>query len=126
MPPPKKPFKRPFKKGGKGGPPGDFSEEEYLMRTPVPKGTQVFGIVEQRLGGSRMFVRCMDGRRRNCKIPGRLKKRLWVREGNLVIIEPWEFGGDVKGNVLVKYRPNQVEYLRKKGYLKKLDEFEEF
>jgi translation initiation factor 1A len=126
MPPPKRPFKKPFKKGGPGGPPSDVSEEEYLMRTPVPKGAQVFGIVEQRVGGSRMLVRCMDGRARNCRIPGRLKKRLWVREGNLVVVEPWEFGGDDKGDVILKYRPNQVEYLRKKGYLKKLDEFEEF
>ena len=96
------------------------------MKTPVPRAPQVFGIVEQRVGGSRMIVRCMDDKSRNCRIPGRLKKRLWVREGNLVIVEPWEFGGDAKGDVILKYRPNQVEYLRRKGYLKKLDEFEEF
>ena len=73
-----------------------------------------------------MLVRCMDGKTRNCRIPGRLKKRLWVREGDLVIVEPWEFGGDDKGDVILKYRKNQVEYLKQKGYLKKLDEFEEF
>ena len=106
--------------------PSPEAEQEYLMRTPVPKGDQIFGIVEQRVGGSRMMVRCMDGKTRNCRIPGRLKKRLWVREGDLVIIEPWEFGGDTKGDVLLKYRRNQMEYLKNKGYLKKLDEFEEF
>ena len=105
---------------------GPESEQEYLMRTPLPKPPQVFGIVEQRVGGSRMIVRCMDGKSRNCRIPGRLKKRLWVREGNLVIVEPWEFGGDKKGDVILKYRKNQVDYLKKKGHLNKLDEFEEF
>ena len=124
MPPPRKPFKKPFKKGGSAQ--DQVSEEEQLLRTPVPKGNQSFGIVEQRVGGSRMLVRCMDGKARNCRIPGRLKKKLWVREGNLVVVEPWEFGGDDKGDVILKYRPNQVDYLRKKGYLRKLDEFEEF
>ncbi|MBN1544812.1 translation initiation factor eIF-1A [Candidatus Woesearchaeota archaeon] len=116
-------------RGGRGKPqPSQTPEEEqeYLMRTPVPKGKEVFGIVEQRVGGSRMIVRCMDGKTRNCRIPGRLKKRLWVREGDLVVVEPWEFGGDEKGDVILKYRRNQVDYLRKKGYLRMLDEFEAF
>ncbi|MFH1063772.1 MAG: translation initiation factor eIF-1A [Candidatus Woesearchaeota archaeon] len=122
-------FKRPQSRGkpaNKGAAPSPEDEMEYLLRTPVPKGNQVFGIVEQRVGGSRMLVRCMDGNQRNCRIPGRLKKRLWVREGDLVVIEPWEFGGNEKGDVLLKYRKNQVSYLRQKGYLKQLDEFEEF
>ncbi|NQU79683.1 translation initiation factor eIF-1A [Candidatus Woesearchaeota archaeon] len=116
-------YRKPFHKK-----PANTPEEEqaFLLRTPVPKEPQTFGIVEQRVGGSRMIVRCMDGKTRNCRIPGRLKKRLWVREGDLVIIEPWEFTGDVKGDVMLKYRKNQVEYLRRKGLLKMLDEFEEF
>jgi len=100
--------------------------QEELRRTPLPKGNEVFGIVEQRVGGSRMLVRCMDGKNRNCRIPGRLKKRLWVREGDLVIVQPWEFGGDEKGDVILKYRKNQVHYLKQRGHLRKLDEFEEF
>lgn len=72
-------FKKPGGRGGKGK--GNEamnpeSEQEYLARTPLPKPPQVFGIVEQRVGGSRMIVRCMDGKTRNCRIPGRLKKRL--------------------------------------------------
>jgi len=44
----------------------------------------------------------------------------------LVIVEPWEFGGDEKGDIIYKYRPVQVSWLRRKGYLKELDSFEEF
>lgn len=122
-------FKKPASRGKprpKGPAPSPEAEQEFLLRTPVPKGAQVFGIVEQRVGGSRMITRCMDGKTRNCRIPGRLKKRLWVREGDLVIVEPWEFGGDEKGDVILKYKRNQVNYLKNKGYLKQLDEFEEF
>ena len=103
-----------------------LTPEEIGRRTPLPKEGQVFGLVEQRVGGSRMFVRCMDGKVRNCRIPGRLKKRLWVREGDLVVVQPWEFSGDVKGDVMIKYKRNQVDYLKSRGVLKKLTELDEF
>jgi translation initiation factor 1A len=100
-------------------------EEDY-SRIKLPVGKEVLGVLEQRVGGSRNKVRCLDGKTRICRIPGRLKKRLWVRESDIVIIEPWEFGGNEKGDVIYKYKINQVHYLRKKGYLKKLDEVDEF
>ena len=52
----------------------------------MPWNNQTFGLVDQRLGGSRMRVRCLDGKERICRIPGRLKRSLWVREGNIVIM----------------------------------------
>jgi len=85
----------------------------------------MLGICEQRVGGSRMRVRCMDGKTRICRIPGRLKRKLWVRDNDILLIEPWELGGDEKGDVLFKYKPIQVEVLRRKGLLKEMtkDEF---
>jgi translation initiation factor 1A len=104
-------------------------EEEAQMelrRVPFPRGNQTLGILDQRVGGSRMLVRCLDGKTRNCRIPGRLKRRLWVREGDVLLIEPWEFGGDEKGDVLFKYKPIQVDLLKRKGYLKALETSQEF
>lgn len=95
-------------------------QEEELRRTPSPRGNQVLGICEQRVGGSRMRVRCMDGKTRICRIPGRLKRKLWVRDNDILLIEPWELGGDEKGDVIFKYKPIQVELLRRKGLLKEL------
>jgi len=99
---------------------------EEFVRVRLPREGEVLGILEQRLGGSRMRVRCFDGKTRICRIPGRLKKGLWVREGNILLIKPWEFGGDEKGDVIYKYKPNQVEILRKKGLLENVEDFEEF
>ena len=108
----------------------ELSKEEYeqqeIKRIKLPRGNQTLGICEQRVGGSRMKVRCMDGKNRICRIPGRLKRRLWVRERDILLIEPWELSSDQKGDVIFKYRHIQVEYLRKKGYLKQLEEFDEF
>lgn len=100
--------------------------EEEIRRVKLPRDNQSLGILEQRLGGSRNRVRCLDGKIRVCRIPGRLKRKLWVREGDLVLVEPWEFSGEEKGDVIFKYRSSQIDFLRKKGYLKKLEEFEEF
>jgi translation initiation factor 1A len=100
--------------------------EEDIRRVKLPRGPQTFGILEQRLGGSRNRCRCLDGKIRICRIPGRLKRKLWVREGDLVLVEPWELSGDEKGDIIFKYKKNQIEFLRKKGYLDKLDEFTEF
>lgn len=100
--------------------------QEEIRRVRLPRGNQSFGIVKQRLGGSRMRVVCLDGKTRICRIPGRLKRRLWVRAGDIILVQPWELQGDEKGDVIFKYRHSQVDYLRKKGYLKKLEEIDEF
>ncbi len=101
-------------------------EQEEISRIKLPRGKEVFGILEQRLGGSRMRIRCLDGKTRICRIPGRLKRRLWVRENDIVIVEPWEFSGDEKGDLVFKYTPTQVSYIRRRGFLKKLEEANEF
>jgi len=100
--------------------------QQEISRIHLPRGRETFGIIEQRLGGSRMRVRCLDSRTRICRIPGRLTRRLWVREGDIVIVEPWEYSGDEKGDITYKYTPTQTSFLRKKGYLKQLSDFEEF
>ncbi|MDP3917017.1 MAG: translation initiation factor eIF-1A [Nanoarchaeota archaeon] len=120
---PKRTFKS-FKKPAKKGAPPEPSEETYRVKTP--RGRQVFGTIEQRLGGSKMRVRCYDGRTRLCRVPGRMKRKLWVREGDTVLVEPWELGGDDKGDIIYKYKPAQVQWLRKRGLIKEVEEFDEF
>jgi translation initiation factor 1A len=93
-------------------------QEQVVRRVPLPKGRQILGILEQRLGANHMLVKCLDGKSRNCRVPGRLRRRLWLRERNVVLVEPWELDGDKRGDILLKYHPTQVEWLKKKGFLK--------
>lgn len=99
---------------------------EEVVRVRIPRGNEVIGVLDQRVGGSRMRVRCMDGKTRLCRIPGKLKRRMWTREGDILLVLPWEFGGDEKGDVIFKYRGNQIPVLKKKGLLKFDEDYEEF
>ena len=76
------------------------NEEQKISRAPLPKKGEVIGIIEQRLGGNKMLVRCLDGKTRNCRVPGRMKRRLWLRPGDVVVIEIWELDKD-KGDVIM-------------------------
>ena len=96
---------------------GEAEEGQFVQRARLPRGKESIGIIEQRLGGNKMLVNCLDGKTRNCRVPGRLKRALWLRPGDVVIIEPWELDFD-KGDVIFKYRPNQIEWLKKHGHLK--------
>ena len=40
------------------------AEGEEIVRVRIPRNKEVLGILEQRLGGSRMRVRCLDGKTR--------------------------------------------------------------
>ena len=90
-------------------------------RVPTPKGTEVIGIVEQRVGANRMIVKCLDGKERNCRIPGAKRRRLWIRSGDTVIVKPWEFDSDKRGDLMLKYTPAQIEWLKRKGFLKEVE-----
>ena len=103
-----------------------FNDQEEVVRVRGPRGKETLGVLEQRLGASRTKVKCLDGKVRICRIPGRLKRSLWVREGDIVLVEPWEYGGDEKGDIIFKYRKNQIDWLKKKGYLKQLELLQEF
>jgi translation initiation factor 1A len=73
----------------------------------------MFGIADQLLGASKIKVMCADGNSRMGRIPGKLKKRMWMREGDLLIIRPWEFQDD-KADIVYRYTRTQASYLNRK------------
>ena len=96
-------------------------EEEEITRVPLPnknKG-EMFAIVDKILGGSRMMVMCEDGKSRMARIPGKIKRRMWIREGDLIVIRPWEFQ-DEKADVIYRYTRNQAAYLSRNNKLPEL------
>jgi translation initiation factor 1A len=94
------------------------SQPQEIIRVKTPRDNEVLGIVEQRVGANRMIIKCLDDKERNCRIPGALRRTLWIRPGDTVIVKPWEFEGDKKGDIIFKYTPAAVEWLKKRGFLK--------
>jgi translation initiation factor 1A len=92
--------------------------EAPVIRLRLPRNTEVLGLVMGLVGGSRMIVSCKDGKERNARIPGRLKNQIWVREGDIVIVEPWSIEGDKRGDIIWRYTPMQSKALREKGYIR--------
>ena len=96
----------------------DTGEDEKL-RLPKEKELEMFGVVQQRMGGDQIKVSCDDGIERSVRIPGKLKKKVWVKNGDVVIIRLWEFQR-IKADLVWRYLGFQVERLKKKGLLEKL------
>lgn len=92
--------------------------ESHLNRMILPSEYDVLGIAIKMLGSERIMVKCQDGKERLCRIRGKLKRRVWVREGDVVLVSPWDFQSDTRGDIFWRYRRNQVEWLRGHGYLK--------
>ncbi len=88
------------------------------IRVPLPKRkvNEMFAIADQILGGRRVRSICEDGESRLARIPGKMRRRQWVREGDLIVIQPWEFQ-DEKANVCMRYTKTQSLYLSRKGVL---------
>jgi translation initiation factor 1A len=82
----------------------------------LPDDDEVLGIVESMLGANRLKVRCMDGETRTARIPGRMKKRVWINEDDVVIVEPWDWQ-DEKADVKWRYDSQEADRLREEGYL---------
>jgi translation initiation factor 1A len=88
---------------------------DEVVRAPMPKVAkrEMFGVAEQLLGASKIKVMCADGKSRMGRIRGKLKKRMWMREGDLLIIRPWEFQ-DEKADIIYRYTRTQAAYLSRR------------
>ena len=88
------------------------------IRVPLPnrKINEMFAIADQILGGRRVKAVCEDGESRLARIPGKMRRRQWVREGDLIVVQPWDFQ-DEKANVCMRYTKTQSLYLSRKGVL---------
>jgi translation initiation factor 1A len=96
----------------------DIDEEAEIIRCPLPsKGRhEYFGIASALLGASKIKVLCEDGKARLGRIPGKIRRRMWIREGDLLILRPWAFQDD-RADIIYRYTLTQAKYLSRAGRL---------
>jgi len=96
-------------------------QTEYVrVRLPRKDRDEVLGIIEEHFG-SKLLIRCLDGHTRVCRIPVKIRYKLRVRAGDVVLVKKWIVQSDEKGDYLYYYRRNQIAQLIKKGLLKQED-----
>jgi translation initiation factor 1A len=93
------------------------TNEGNLENMILPTPNDVLGIAIKMLGGDRIMVKCQDGKERLCRVRGKLKRRVWIREGDIVLVSPWAFQSEQRGEIFWRYRKNQSEWLRSHDYL---------
>jgi len=91
--------------------------EEGLSNLVLPTANDLLGIAVKLLGFDRVLVKCQDGHERICRIRGKMKRRVWIRIKDIVLVSPWDFQSDTRGDIIWRYTKAQGELLRKNGLL---------
>jgi translation initiation factor 1A len=91
---------------------------EEVGRLPLPRRNrgEIFGVANQLLGAARIRVMCEDSISRMGRITGKMKKKMWIREGDLLILRPWGFQ-EGKADILFRYSRTQAQYLARRNLL---------
>jgi len=70
------------------------------VRIPKPERREVLGIIVDNYG-NKLLVRCLDSHTRICRIPGKIRYKVRVRLGDVVLVQKWTVQGDEKGRLFV-------------------------
>lgn len=68
------------------------------------------------LGNGRLECKCFDGPTRLAHIRGKLRKKVWINTGDIILLSLREYQ-DEKGDVLMKYSADEARSLKAYGEL---------
>jgi translation initiation factor 1A len=77
---------------------------EVPMEEP---GQSLYALVQATLGNGRMTVLCSDGSERLARVRGNMRRREWIRVGDMVLVGLRSFQED-KVDIVFKYTPAEV------------------
>lgn len=93
-------------------------EKQAEIPLPNPQEHSIICGVIRHLGGDFLLVKCMDGLDRKARIPGKLRKKVWIVEGDIVLVGLWSHGSD-KGDVIHRYSRSEIHKLVEQGIIPK-------
>jgi len=101
-------------KGGKNRRRGK-NENEGLKRELVFKEDgQEYAQVTKMLGNGRLEAMCFDGVKRLCHIRGKLRKKVWINQSDIILIGLRDYQ-DAKADVILKYSADEARNLKSYG-----------
>jgi len=97
-------------KGGKNRRRGK-NEGETKRELIFKENGQEYAQVLRMLGNGRLEAQCFDGEKRLCHIRGKLRKKVWVNQGDIVLIGLRDYQ-DAKADVILKYSADEARQLK--------------
>ncbi len=85
--------------------------ENITRKVKLPTKDEQFAVVVEMSGGSRLRAMCEDGKTRMVRIGGKFKKRMWVRENDLILIKPWTVQAESKADLVHRYLPTERKWV---------------
>ncbi|MCE4628500.1 MAG: translation initiation factor aIF-1A [Desulfurococcales archaeon] len=95
---------------------GGGQERKKEIPLPDEKEGTMLCVVVRNLGGGFLEVMCLDGETYKAWIPGRMRRRVWIRPGDVILFLPWGTS-DMKGEVVYRYLRNEVNKLIEMGLI---------
>ncbi len=86
--------------------------ESVLTQVPLPEEGELFGRALKLLDSDQVMVKCTDEVTRDGRIRGKLKRRIWIRDNDIVIIVPWDFKETKRGDIVWRFTLPQVDWLK--------------
>ncbi len=80
---------------------------------------EAYGQIIKILGNGRFEARCDDHVTRMCHVRGKLHKKVWINNEDIVLISKRSFE-DKKADIILKYTPEEVRKLKSLGELNDL------
>ena len=90
--------------------------EKKEIPLPNPDEGTMLCVIERLLGADHLLIRCIDGKQRKARIPGSMRRRVWMKEGDIVLAAPWDFKPD-RADVIYRYSKDEIKQLVEKGIL---------
>ena len=72
--------------------------------------------VVKMLGNGRLEALCFDGEKRLAHIRGKLRKKVWINQGDIILLSLRDYQ-DEKGDVILKYNADEARSLKAYGEL---------
>ena len=101
-------------KGGKNRRRGKNENEGLKRELVFREDGQEYAQVTKMLGNGRLEAMCFDGVKRLCHIRGKLRKKVWIAQSDIVLVGLRDYQ-DAKADVILKYSPDEARNLKSYG-----------
>lgn len=101
-------------KGGKNRRRGKNENEGLKRELVFREDGQQYAQVTKMLGNGRLEALCFDGNKRLCHIRGKLRKKVWIAQGDIILVGLRDYQ-DTKADVILKYSADEARNLKSYG-----------